>query len=206
MFIAKTPLLLQKLLPNLLWRVPTRQPKLYLTFDDGPTPGVTDWVLAELDKYQAKATFFCVGKNVAAHPDLFAQLTQHGHTVGNHTYNHQNGWNTTDEHYWKEVEACATQVESRLFRPPYGRISLSQISMLKPHYRIVMWDVLAQDYDPAVAANQCVANVTRHVGNGSIIVFHDSLKAEERLRYALPKVLAELSEKGFIFDSLNGDV
>ena len=203
MFLAHTPKLLQMALPSLLWRVDTDKPVVYLTFDDGPTPGITEWVLDELDKYQAKATFFCMGKNVAAEPTLYQQILDRGHLTGNHTYTHPSGWATSDERYLTEVEQCAELVHSKWFRPPYGRIGLSQIAALKQQYRIVMWDVLSRDYDPAITGNECVANVTNHVQHGSIIVFHDSSKAAKNLRYALPKVLDQLSSKGLIFASLN---
>jgi peptidoglycan/xylan/chitin deacetylase (PgdA/CDA1 family) len=204
MYLLKTPRLIQRLLPGLTWRVPGEEKVLYLTFDDGPIPDVTPWVLEQLRSYSAKATFFCVGENAASHPEILAQLLAEGHSIGNHTYHHLNGWATKSGVYLSDVARCAALVPSPLFRPPYGRLSPRQLSALHPHYRIVMWDVLSADFDPAVSPQQCLSNVLNHAGPGSIIVFHDSLKALSRLRYALPAVLDRYSQDGFSFEALPG--
>lgn len=195
-------LLLQQLFRSLLWRVETTEKVLYLTFDDGPIPEVTPWVLEELQRHQAKATFFVVGENVRKHPELLQRLQAGGHTVGNHTEHHVNGWNTPTRAYLREVQECDRRVGSRLFRPPYGRIRLTQIRALRKRFRIVMWDVLSKDYDRGIQPNECLQRVLRSARPGSIVVFHDSLKAEERLRYALPRVLGHFSELGYRFEAL----
>lgn len=195
-------LLLQQLFRSLLWRVETTEKVLYLTFDDGPIPEVTPWVLEELQRHQAKATFFVVGENVRKHPELLQRLQAGGHTVGNHTEHHVNGWNTPTRAYLREVQECDRRVGSRLFRPPYGRIRLTQIRALRNRFRIVMWDVLSKDYDRGIQPNECLQRVLRSARPGSIVVFHDSLKAEERLRHALPRVLGHFSELGYRFEAL----
>jgi len=198
----RPPLLLQRLFYSLTWKMSSREKVLYLTFDDGPIPDVTPWVLEQLDRYQAKATFFCIGNNVRKHRSVYERILQSGHTVGNHTYHHLNGWTTFNSDYYKDIELCNRLVGSRLFRPPYGKIRPTQVAGLRNRYTIVMWDVLSKDYDKSLSGEVVLANVLEAAGPGSIIVFHDSLKAEERLRYALPKVLKHFSEKGYRFRSL----
>ena len=176
---------------------------MYLTFDDGPVPGVTPWVLEQLQAYHAKATFFCVGDNIRKHPHVFQKVIASGHAVGNHTFNHLNGWTTENIPYFHNVRHCANQVHSVLFRPPYGRLKPKQAQFLQRHYRIVMWDVLSGDFDPKISAEQCLANVTDNAEPGSIIVFHDSLKAEDKLRTVLPQVLEHFSRQGYQFEKLN---
>ncbi|MCB0655143.1 MAG: polysaccharide deacetylase family protein [Saprospiraceae bacterium] len=202
MYLTRTPNFIQNLFPNFTWRVPTEQKVAYLTFDDGPIPEITPWVLDQLDAYQAKATFFCVGENVTKHPDIFEMVVQRGHQVGNHTYNHLSGWSTDNMDYYHNVRKCAQLVKSSLFRPPYGRLKPHQVQFLQRHYQIVMWDVLSGDFDPGTTLEQCYDNVMSKVRNGSIIVFHDSIKAEEKLKYTLPLVLEELSTRGFTFESI----
>lgn len=204
--------ILQKLFGSLVWKIQTNDPVLFLTFDDGPIPGVTPWVLDQLDQYNAKATFFCIGDNAQKHPEILKQVIDQGHTIGNHTYNHLNGWKTKSKLYADNVEQCNSILKiaaedehlttSNLFRPPYGRIRPSQIATLRKHYRIIMWDVLSKDYDITLKGETCFSRVIQHAIPGSIIVFHDSLKAEERLRYALPKILAHYSEKGYRFEAI----
>ncbi|MCO6478691.1 MAG: polysaccharide deacetylase family protein [Phaeodactylibacter sp.] len=203
MYLVKTPHFIQNLFPNYTWRIPTQEKVLYLTFDDGPIPAVTPWVLEELKKYQAKATFFCVGDNIRKYPQVFEQVVASGHAVGNHTFNHLNGWQTENISYFHNVRHCANLAHSVLFRPPYGRLKPKQAQFLQRHYRIVMWDVLSGDFDPVLSEEQCLANVVNNAEKGSIIVFHDSLKAEDKLRYVLPKVLKHFSEKGYTFGKLN---
>lgn len=195
-------LLLQQLFRSLLWRIDTREKVIYLTFDDGPIPEVTPWVLQELKRHEARATFFVVGDNVRKHPDLLSSILADGHRTGSHTEHHLNGWTTPLRAYLRDVNACAQRVPSRLFRPPYGRIRLSQIRALRKRFRIVMWDVLSKDYDTALSPADCLQRVLRGVKPGSIVVFHDSLKAEPRLRHALPSVLKHFSELGYRFEAL----
>jgi len=202
MFLAKTPQLFQNLLTNYTWHIPTTEKVLFLTFDDGPVPEETPWVLDTLRPYGAKATFFCVGDNVRKHPEIFQQILAEGHAVGNHTFNHLNGWKTHTFNYLKNVQRCGQVVDSLLFRPPYGTLRPAQTRRLKSRYRIVMWDVLSGDYDPDVTPEQCLQNVLDNVQPGSIILFHDSLKAEPRMRYALPRVLEQLSAEGWRFEKV----
>lgn len=176
---------------------------LYLTFDDGPIPEVTPWVLEQLEKFKAKATFFCVGDNVKKHPTVFEQVKRQGHSIGNHTFNHLNGWATEIVPYFHNVRHCASLVNSVLFRPPYGKLRPKQAQFLQRHYRIVMWDVLSGDFDAHVSPEQCFTNVINNAQNGSIVVFHDSLKAKDNLEYTLPKVLEYFSERGYNFEKLN---
>jgi peptidoglycan/xylan/chitin deacetylase (PgdA/CDA1 family) len=194
--------MVKRLFPGLVWSMPENEKALYLTFDDGPTPEVTDFVLEQLKRYNAKATFFCIGKNVQRSPGLTGQLLAAGHSIGNHTFSHLNGWKTATDKYIKDVIACESVVKSQLFRPPYGRIKTQQVRQLQDRFRIVMWDVLSGDFDRAINGEKCAQNVIRRATNGSVVVFHDSLKAEPRLRPALPLVLEHFSERGFEFRSL----
>lgn len=204
MYLVKTPTFLQQLNPDYRWRMPVEaaSPTLYLTFDDGPIPEVTPWVMDLLAAYRATATFFVVGNNVEQHPDLVEQLHERGHTVGSHTWDHLNGWRTENLPYYHNVRRCAERVNSKLFRPPYGRLGPKQARFLRRHYEIVMWDVLSGDFDPGITAQTCLRNVTNAATDGSIVVFHDSLKAEAKLRHVLPRVLAHFAERGFAFRAL----
>jgi peptidoglycan/xylan/chitin deacetylase (PgdA/CDA1 family) len=183
----------------LTWSFKENAKIIYLTFDDGPIPEVTPWVLDRLNEYNASATFFCIGKNARNNPSIMDRLKNSHHTIGNHTMNHVNGWKTKNEKYFSDVEECSKYVKSDLFRPPYGKISLLQINHLKNKFRIIMWDVLSKDYDVLLSGEECFQMVKRKTTNGSIIVFHDSLKAEKRLKYALPKVLEYFSKEGYKF-------
>lgn len=203
MYLVKTPQFIQNLFPNYTWRIPTQEKVLYLTFDDGPIPEVTPWVLEQLEAFDAHATFFCVGDNIRKHPEVFRQVVEKGHAVGNHTYNHLNGWVSENIPYFHNVRHCASLAHSVLFRPPYGKLKPKQAQFLQRHYRIVMWDVLSGDFDPSLPKEQCLANVTGNAEPGSIVVFHDSLKAEEKLRYVLPRVLEHFAGKGYQFGKLN---
>lgn len=203
MYLVKTPKVIQSLFPNFTWRIPTKEKTIFLTFDDGPIPEVTPWVLEQLAAYNAKATFFCVGDNVKKHSSTFQAVLDQGHSVGNHTFNHLNGWTSENIPYFHNVRHCAHLVNSSLFRPPYGKLKPSQAQFLQRHYRIIMWDVLSGDFDPNLSKEQCLSNVTDKVVPGSIVVFHDSLKAEEKLRYVLPKVLKRFAAEGYSFECLD---
>jgi peptidoglycan/xylan/chitin deacetylase (PgdA/CDA1 family) len=196
---AKIPRIVRWVYPECIWLLPNDEKAIYLTFDDGPTPEITPWVLAELDKVGAKATFFLIGNNVAQHPEIVAQTREAGHSIGNHCYNHEKGWVTSDAAYHASVEKTNDLLHTPLFRPPYGRIKKSQIAALKDTYRIIMWDVLSHDYDKSLSPQDCINNVVDNVRPGSIIVFHDSVKAWKNLKVALPEVLRILIEKGYAF-------
>jgi peptidoglycan-N-acetylglucosamine deacetylase len=206
MYFIKTPKLIQNLFPNFTWKIPTNEKVIYLTFDDGPIPEVTPWVLDVLEAYNAKATFFCVGDNVRKHPEVFEQVVKGGHAVGNHTFNHKSGWDTESIEYFHNVRHCAKLVHSNLFRPPYGRVTPKQSLFLARHYQIVMWDVLSGDFDPNITNEVCLSNVINATGRGSIIVFHDSLKAKDKMMYTLPKVIEHFAALGYRFESLDGVV
>jgi peptidoglycan/xylan/chitin deacetylase (PgdA/CDA1 family) len=203
MFLAKSPTIIKKYYSQLIWDIPNDDNKIYLTFDDGPIPRITEWVLDILNEYQIKATFFCIGDNVQKNPSIYQRIRQEGHTVGNHTQNHLKGWRTEDEVYFDNIEKCADVVDSRLFRPPYGRIKKSQLTGLNADYSIVMWDVLSGDFDSKTTPEKCYNNVIKNTKSGSIIVFHDSVKASKNLKQTLPKTIEFLLKKGFVFDSIN---
>ncbi len=199
------------LYPSLLWNKPTNSKSIFLTFDDGPHPEITPWVLNELKKQQVKATFFCVGENLTKYPEVFKSIINEGHSFGNHTYNHLNGWKTSNSEYLENVfktenimlEALGNISKKKLFRPPYGKIKPSQIKTLQQYnYQIVMWDVLSADFDAKITNEQCYMNVVKTATQGSIVVFHDSLKASEKLKEVLPRVLEHFTEKGFSFKAL----
>ncbi|MBL7775551.1 MAG: polysaccharide deacetylase family protein [Saprospiraceae bacterium] len=202
MYLVKTPKWLQILMPAYLWRLSEPGKNLYLTFDDGPIPEVTPWVLDQLRKYQARATFFCVGENVKRHQSVYRRVLAEGHSVGNHTYNHLNGWHTPPPDYLNNIRRCARLVDSPLFRPPYGRLRPRQRAALEAHFQLVMWDVLSGDFDPNISPVQCLDNVVQAAEPGSIIVFHDSLKSYATLRAVLPETLRIFSEKGYRFEAL----
>lgn len=219
------PRFFQRLYPERVWAFSRKEDAIYLTFDDGPIPEVTPWVLDELKKHGAKATFFCIGENVQKHPEIFRRIIAEGHSVGNHTFNHLNGWQTEASEYIENVEKAGRQMmedgrqmtedgsrmidnskiknqqslinnQQSLFRPPYGKITSKQAKILqKKGFKIVMWDILSYDYDATVSEEKCLQNVLKNIKPGSVVVFHDSLKAEKNLRYVLPKILEVLNEK-----------
>lgn len=198
----KAPLIIQKLFPSIIWRMSGIEKKIYLTFDDGPIPIVTPWVLETLALYNAKATFFCIGNNVLKHPEIYSEIIKQGHKTGNHTQNHLNGWKVLNKNYFQDIEECTKLVRSGLFRPPYGKIKPSQIKRLKHNYKLVMWDVLSRDYDQSLSVENCHKSVIREAKPGSIVVFHDSIKAESRLRGSLPAVLEHFKKQGYEFARL----
>jgi len=206
-YFVKTPGWLKRIYDSYIWSIPTNEKILYLTFDDGPHPEATPFVLKELKKHNVLATFFCIGKNVVGHPDIYKQIINDGHSVGNHTYNHLNGWKTSNDDYMKDIALASKEIDSNLFRPPYGRITSFQAKNLKPVLKgkdpkVIMWDVLSGDFDINCTPQQCLANVLLASTPGSIIVFHDSEKAFPKLAYALPRILNFFSEKGYLFKSL----
>ncbi|MFH1004767.1 MAG: polysaccharide deacetylase family protein [Bacteroidota bacterium] len=214
MYIVRPNLLMKKLYPSAIWRIPDKEKKLYFTFDDGPVPEVTPQVLSILRDYKAKATFFCVGENIEKHPDVFRQIVSEGHSIGNHTYNHLNGWKTKTKKYLENIKQCDLVIGNQLpvkqsallttyrlplFRPPYGKMTFAQYSILNIKYSIVMWDVLSGDFDENTSKEKCLKNVLTKTRNGSIIVFHDSEKAKEKLFYVLPKILEYFSNEKYEF-------
>jgi peptidoglycan-N-acetylglucosamine deacetylase len=203
---------MRALYPDFLWRIQTKEKEIFLTFDDGPIPEITEFVLEELNKYQAKATFFCIGGNIEKYPNVFQQVVNQGHTIGNHTFNHLRGWDTTDEDYLENFNKCEEIIKQQLktqnsklktlFRPPYGRIKRNQYKEIIKTHEIVMWDVLTGDYDQTLSKERVLSKSLQHIEQGSIVLFHDSIKASKNLMYALPRVLEHFSEQGFIFKSL----
>lgn len=203
MYLVKTPSLLKPLAKDFLWHVHTTEREVYFTFDDGPTPGVTEDALELLHKYRAQATFFCLGKNAEAHPEILQRIIDEGHCIGNHTYDHPDGWKTNTTAYLRNVLQATHSIESTLFRPPYGRITPAQVNALKKRFQPVMWDVLSADFDATISSEQCLQNVVRNVRPGSIVVFHDSLKARTNMLHALEGSLRHLSHEGYIFRALS---
>lgn len=205
MYLVKTPKFIQNFFPNFTWKVPVKDKTIYLTFDDGPIPEVTPWVLDQLKVYNVKATFFCVGDNVTKHPEVFQQVVEQGHCIGNHTHNHLDGWVTDNVTYYHNIRHCARVTKSSLFRPPYGHLKPKQAQFIQRHYRIVMWDVLSGDFDPYLTVDQCYNNVVNNAKSGSIIVFHDSLKAWDKLKIVLPMVLEHFTSLGYKFEALTNE-
>ena len=202
----KTNWIIKKIFSNYTWNISNTENTVYLTFDDGPIPEVTVWVLEELKKYNLKATFFCIGENIDKHPEIFKEVINEGHAIGNHTFNHLNGWRTATETYIENIRLCEELIEetldynlkSKLFRPPYGKLKIAQSKAIRNlGYKIIMWDVLSADFDTTISKEKCLANVLSNVKPGSIIVFHDSVKAFKNLEYVLPKTLAFLKENNF---------
>lgn len=205
-YLVKTPGLVEKILfPRYVWSVAGKEKVIYLSFDDGPHPTITNFVLDQLKQFNAKASFFCIGKNVLAFPEIYKRIIYEGHSVGNHTHDHLNGWNVPDADYLKNITRASECIDSKIFRPPYGRITGFQAKhvMETLHYHIVMWTVLSGDFDVRLAPESCYNNVIRATRPGSIVVFHDSEKARKRLTYALPKTLEYFSSKGFRFENIN---
>lgn len=215
-YLVKTPKFVQQIFPKRVWSLPHNKNSVFLTFDDGPITEITSWVLDQLKKHNAKGTFFCIGNNIQKNPMVFEKIISEGHTVGNHTFNHLNGWKTNTETYinncflfekvLKQFKYDNSQLTSNnyrdhnslLFRPPYGKITSKQSKILQQKgYKIVMWDILSADFDIQVSKEKSLQNILKYIQSGSIILFHDSLKAQKKLKYLLPKVLDYIKEKGF---------
>ena len=217
-YFPGTPRYIMRFFSKYTWRFFSDKKEIFLTFDDGPTPEITEFVLAELRKYNAKATFFCIGKNIENHPEIFKKIIVDGHSIGNHTQNHLKGWKTENATYINNITACENVITKeykklenlnpvnknlKLFRPPYGKVKNSQAKeLLKKGYKIIMWSVLSADFDLKISKEKCLDNVLKNTEAGSIIVFHDSVKAADRMKYALPKVLKHFSDKGFVFKAI----
>ena len=202
-YLTKTPWIVQKVFSNYTWCYSSEEKTIYLTFDDGPTPEVTDFVLDELKKFNAKATFFCVGENVKRHHQLYERILKEGHAVGNHTFNHLNGFCTKNKQYFENIEHATTHIHSNLFRPPYGKIKKSQgRKLLKDGYQMIMWSVLSGDFDTSLSPEKCYLNVVRYASEGSIVVMHDSKKAKEKIYDSLPKILNYFSKRGYRFNRI----
>jgi len=202
MYLTNTPFFLRWYYPEVTWNRTRKEKKIFLTFDDGPIPEITPWILDLLDKYNLKATFFCVGENILKHPEIFNRLKSSGHRIGNHTFNHLKGWETEDEHYLDNVEKCFELTQTTLFRPPYARARKTQIKQLKNKYELIYWDVLSGDFDLNLAPEKCLKNVIKYTKNGSIIVFHDNIKAIPRVQYALPRFIEYALNQGYEFATL----
>jgi peptidoglycan/xylan/chitin deacetylase (PgdA/CDA1 family) len=206
-YFIKTPWIAKWFFSSYVWSLPADENVVFLTFDDGPHPTITPWVLEQLKMFDAKATFFCIGNNVDKYPEVYKAILDEGHATGNHTYHHLNGWKTDDEKYVDDISAAAQLIKSNLFRPPYGRIKNNQAKKISDvlkvsNAKIIMWDVLSADFDSSFSPEQCLNNVLRNVSSGSIIVFHDSEKALTNLKYALPNTLKSLKEEGFVFKKI----
>ena len=202
MFIEQLPIWVRGIYRNITWRKSSREKIIYLTFDDGPIPEVTPWVLDILDHYKIKATFFCVGDNVRKHPEVYQEILRRGHRTGNHTYNHIRGLLTNTDEYLANVERADTYIDSDLFRPPHGDMKFRQLRQLRKKYQIIQWDVISRDYNKKLKKEKVLDIVLKYARNGSIIVFHDSLKAENNMKYAMPKAIEVLLERGYEFRTL----
>lgn len=200
---VKTPEVAKRLFPKYIWDIKTNEKILYLSFDDGPTPGITEFVLDTLNEFNAKATFFCIGNNVEKHPEIYNRILKEGHAVGNHTHHHLNAWKHSAKVYMEDVARASERIDSKLFRPPYGKLKLAHSKQLASlNFKIVMWDVLSFDWESEISPETCLANVISKATKGSIVVFHDSMKAERNLKHALPKVLNYFSAIGFSFEKI----
>jgi peptidoglycan/xylan/chitin deacetylase (PgdA/CDA1 family) len=200
----KTNRLIKRFFSNYVWDIPTVEKKVYLTFDDGPTPEITAWVINQLNEFDAKATFFCIGDNIQKYPEIFDSILRNGHIIGNHTFNHYNGWETKTFNYIENVQLCKEAIQQlttdnrQLFRPPYGKIKNAQAkTLLASGYKIIMWDILSADFDATITPEKCLENVLKNVAPGSIIVFHDSAKAFKNLEYTLPRTLQFLKDNQY---------
>lgn len=202
MILVKTPLLIKRIYYSLFWNLSRKRKYIYLTFDDGPTPKITYEVLDLLDQYNAKATFFVLGRNVERYPEIYAETIRRGHTTGNHTYSHLKGWKTPNDEYYSDCSLADQFIKNRLFRPPYGKIKRSQLKYLKSKYRIIMWDVMSYDFSQSITREKCLNYVLHHTLPGSIVVFHDSVKSYDKMMFALSGLLENFSKKGYEFRAI----
>jgi peptidoglycan/xylan/chitin deacetylase (PgdA/CDA1 family) len=214
MHLYKTNYLFKKIYSSYTWDIPTTEKEIFLTFDDGPIPGVSDFVLEVLEKYNAKATFFAVGHNIEKHPEVFQRVVQGGHAVGNHTFHHLNGWKTDTNTYLDNIAECDEMLSSlyhsgsraggsqKLFRPPYGKLTREQSRVVRQNYKVIMWDVLTADYDNSLHKETCLKKTIKYTNKGSVVIFHDSLKAEKNMTYVLPRLLEHFSEQGYSFKAI----
>jgi peptidoglycan/xylan/chitin deacetylase (PgdA/CDA1 family) len=202
MLIEQPPFYYRLLFPGSCWRFNTERKVVYLTFDDGPIPEITPWVLDVLDKYGIKATFFCVGNNVRKYPEIYQMVLDKGHAVGNHTFHHIQGLKTRTKNYGKDVEQAAQWIKSTLFRPPHGHLRIRQFFKIRKDYKVIMWDVVTRDYSKYLTPAQVFENVKKYTRKGSVIVFHDSLKAASRMKDALPRSIEWLLEQGYTFEKV----
>ena len=200
--LVRPPKLLRSFFKGSIWRMDKTEPIIYLTFDDGPIPELTPWVLDILKIHQVKATFFCVGENILKNPEIFKRITKEGHQVGNHTNNHIKGWEVSTTVYHENIEKCQSLTKTNLFRPPYGRIKKSQYKLISKKYKVVFWDVLTYDYDRLTSPKKCLDNALKHTRNGSIIVFHDNIKAEENLKFSLSHYIEHFLKLNYKFATL----
>lgn len=201
----KSPKIIRRLFADFLWKVKTTEKIIYLTFDDGPNSEITPWLINLLNQYNAKATFFLVGKQAKKHPELHQLYLENNHLLGNHTFRHLRGWQSRRKYYLSDISECAEVVKSNLFRPPYGQVKLNAISKIKKHYKIIMWDVLSWDFDPQTSPETCLSNVLNHANEGSIVVFHENDKSKKNIMYALPKLLEHFSNLGYQFKAIPTD-
>lgn len=200
--LVRPPQLLRSFYKDSLWRMDKNEAVIYLTFDDGPIPELTEWVLDILKKYGIKATFFCVGDNIVKNSLIFERIVKEGHQVGNHTFNHQKGWEVKNSDYFENIEKCQEFTKTNLFRPPYGRIKKSQYKQIAKHYKVVFWDVLSYDYDKLTSPKKCLDNSIRYTRNGSVIVFHDNIKAQKNLKFTLPQYIEHFLKLNYKFATL----
>jgi len=205
MYLTKAPNILTRISKSIIWKINTTEKKIFLTFDDGPHPTITQEVLAILKDYRAKATFFCLGSNAKEHPGIIDKIISEDHAIGNHTYSHMNGWVTKSRDYIEDVFACEDYLKTVLFRPPYGRIKPVQIKQLKRNFHIILWTVISGDFDVKLKPEKCLESTIENSGSGSIIVFHDSEKAKERVLFSLPAFLEKFSKSGYKFESISED-
>ena len=202
-YLVNTPWWLKLLYRQCVWEMPADTKKVYLSFDDGPHPEITSFVLDMLAKYGAKASFFCIGDNVRKYPEVFQRIINEGHSIGNHSFHHLNGWKTRDEDYFSDIEKASALIPSKLFRPPYGKIRFSQIRSLKAMgLQPIMWTVLSGDFDKSISKERVAENIIKNIRPGAIVIFHDSEKAGEKMKYALPLVLETISERGWVAEKL----
>lgn len=200
--MVRPPFFLRWIYPNAIWNLPSERKVVYLTFDDGPTPVVTKKIVELLEEYDAKATFFCIGKNIEQHPELFKLVKSKGHHIGSHTYSHLNGWKSNNTDYLTDYQKGRELVGSNLFRPPYGRIFLNPLQTIQKQDKVIMWDILSKDYDASLTPETILNNVLRNIKSGAIIVFHDSEKAKKNVLAVLPQILQYLKQQGYAMEAI----